>query len=95
MLKSTLDYLEKRRTQKTSKGQEFTYEIIVVDDGSRDQTAKLAQEVAVTHAGQCPPPSEIRVLKFEKNRGKGGAVTQVPTNCLDIILIGHCAHFGD
>lgn len=50
----------------------FTFEIIVVDDGSRDKTS----ECALDYAAEADVP-EIRVLTFEKNRGKGGAVTQV------------------
>lgn len=78
MLSSALAYLERRRSMKNGgKGPGFTYEVIVVDDGSRDRTAELAQQAAIEHAANCPAPSEIRVLRFERNRGKGGAVTQV------------------
>jgi dolichyl-phosphate beta-glucosyltransferase len=43
------------------------YELIVVDDGSRDDTAGLARRFAAAHPG-------VRVLRNAKNRGKGGAV---------------------
>ena len=42
-------------------------EIIVVDDGSRDETARLAEEFAAAN-------SEVRVLRNPGNRGKGFAV---------------------
>lgn len=47
----------------------FAYEIIVVDDGSHDATADVAEKMqsAVQH---------LHVLRNEKNRGKGAAVRQ-------------------
>lgn len=42
-------------------------EILVVDDGSRDATAKLAAEVAARHP-------EVRLLENPGNRGKGYSV---------------------
>ncbi|KAJ1034447.1 hypothetical protein NDA18_001308 [Ustilago nuda] len=47
-----------------------SYEIIVVDDGSNDNTHQVALEFARTS----PSPSAIRVVRLVKNRGKGGAV---------------------
>ncbi|KZT07174.1 glycosyltransferase family 2 protein [Laetiporus sulphureus 93-53] len=46
-----------------------TYELVIVDDGSTDETAELALKHAAAH-----PEVEIRVVKLEKNAGKGGAV---------------------
>lgn len=46
-------------------------EVIVVDDGSRDDTGRVAQEVIAAHArGR----AEGRVIRVEPNRGKGHAV---------------------
>jgi glycosyltransferase involved in cell wall biosynthesis len=45
------------RTRKTSED----YEIIVVDDGSKDKTTEIANETGV------------KVFKFKKNKGKGAA----------------------
>lgn len=47
----------------------FSYEIIVVSDGSRDNTVQVAQRYA-RQAGS----NQLRVLALERNRGKGGAV---------------------
>lgn len=48
-------------------GQKYTWEILFVDDGSTDNTAKLAEDFAKKH-------SNFYVLK-EPHRGKAGTVT--------------------
>jgi len=63
MMKETLDYLKARKAANPS----FTYEIIVVDDGSCDGTTDVALEFAVGE-------DTVKVLQLQKNRGKGGAV---------------------
>lgn len=68
MLDETLAYLQ----QRCAEDPEFTYEIIVVDDGSRDKTSEVALNYAKQHKTDA-----IRVLKLAKNRGKGGAVRRV------------------
>jgi dolichyl-phosphate beta-glucosyltransferase len=55
-LRQALEYLSRRQ---------LPYELLVVDDGSRDATARVAE----TFAGQ-----GVRVLRHERNRGKGAAV---------------------
>ena len=53
------------------------WEIVIVDDGSRDATSKVALEFANKWHKDHPefaPPDAIRVVKLTKNRGKGGAV---------------------
>lgn len=44
-------------------------ELIVVDDGSSDQTAEIARESASKYPG-----SVTKVIRYEQNRGKGYAV---------------------
>jgi len=44
-------------------------ELIVVDDGSSDKTARIAEE-----AGAEFPGAEVNVIRYEQNRGKGYAV---------------------
>lgn len=68
MLDECVAFLEER--QKNNSG--FTYEIIIVSDGSTDKTV----EVAHKYAGKMGS-AKIRVLALEKNRGKGGAVRLV------------------
>ncbi len=68
MLDETLEYLE----QRASKDSTFTYELVIVDDGSRDKTS----EVALNYAKH-QKVDTIRVLTLAKNRGKGGAVRRV------------------
>jgi len=65
MLDETFEYLENEKKKKPS----FTYEIIVVDDGSKDATSKVALEYSKKYGVH-----QMRVLTLEKNRGKGGAV---------------------
>ena len=43
-------------------------EIIVVDDGSRDNTSEIAKNVEV------PPDVKLEVIRYEQHRGKGYAV---------------------
>jgi glycosyltransferase involved in cell wall biosynthesis len=43
------------------------FEIIIVDDGSADKTAEIADELARTYP-------EVRVVHHERNRGYGGAL---------------------
>jgi dolichyl-phosphate beta-glucosyltransferase len=47
------------------------YEILVIDDGSRDRTVDVALAFSRRHGLH----DILRVVKLEKNRGKGGAVT--------------------
>jgi glycosyltransferase involved in cell wall biosynthesis len=43
------------------------FEVIIVDDGSADATAQIAEELARTYP-------EVRVVHHERNRGYGGAL---------------------
>lgn len=45
-----------------------TYEVILVDDGSRDETALVAERLVQQHAGV------VRLVRHEVNRGYGGAL---------------------
>lgn len=65
MLDECLDYLHTRAETDGN----FSYEIVVVDDGSSDQTS----EVAFDYSLRGWP---VFVLKLERNVGKGGAVRQ-------------------
>ncbi|XP_060092759.1 dolichyl-phosphate beta-glucosyltransferase [Heteronotia binoei] len=65
MMDEALRYLEKRQMQDPA----FTYEVIVIDDGSRDRTTKVALKYSQKYG--C---DKVRVLTLVKNRGKGGAV---------------------
>ncbi|KAH9507878.1 dolichyl-phosphate beta-glucosyltransferase [Bulinus truncatus] len=65
MLEEAMDYLEKRQANDST----FTYEVIVVDDGSSDRTS----EVGLRHSEKYGA-DKVRVLTLHHNRGKGGAV---------------------
>ena len=62
MFETTLTHLESSRSSRS-------YEVLIVDDGSRDGTADLALKLGTKY-----PQSEVRVVVLEKNVGKGGAV---------------------
>jgi len=47
----------------------FTYEIIVIDDGSKDKTTQIVNSYIEKESVDI-----IRLLKLKQNRGKGGAV---------------------
>ncbi|CAG8563000.1 10515_t:CDS:2 [Diversispora eburnea] len=68
MLQETVSYLEGRKLEDKN----FQYEIIVVDDGSTDNTTMIVLEF-----GNKNKNVDLKVLKLEKNRKKGGAVAQV------------------
>lgn len=46
--------------------QPYTWEVLVVDDGSADRTAEVARELGAAHG--------VRVLRNEPNRGKGFSI---------------------
>jgi len=66
MLEETIQYLQDKQKKDSS----FTWELVIVDDGSRDKTVELVQENWVKKYGT----DLIRVNKLKKNVGKGGAV---------------------
>jgi dolichyl-phosphate beta-glucosyltransferase len=65
-LKNTISYLEKQR---------YTSEVIVVSDGSRDNTAGVAEQF------NAQTEIDVRVLEYHPNRGKGYAVRYGMLRC--------------
>jgi len=65
MLDETLDYCRER----TKKEKDFSYEIIVVDDGCKDATEDVVNKYILKET-----TDRIRYLKLNENKGKGGAV---------------------
>lgn len=65
------------------KNKGLSYEMIVVDDGSADKTAKIAQDASGMF-------TDFRLLKNEKNKGKGSAVRKGM-----FAARGECALFMD
>ncbi|KFM61195.1 Dolichyl-phosphate beta-glucosyltransferase, partial [Stegodyphus mimosarum] len=72
MLEECLEYLECRTKSNT----DFSYELIIVDDGSSDNTTEVALNFARKYSTE-----KIRVLTLKKNRGKGGAVRLGMLSC--------------
>ncbi|KAK9813146.1 hypothetical protein WJX72_009856 [[Myrmecia] bisecta] len=65
-LDETLVYLQRRRDRQ---GPHFTYEVIIVDDGSTDDTVRVAFDYVRKYGFDA-----VRVLRLPSNRGKGYAV---------------------
>eukprot|EP01023_Acetabularia_acetabulum_P056663 TRINITY_DN657_c0_g2_i1.p1 TRINITY_DN657_c0_g2~~TRINITY_DN657_c0_g2_i1.p1 ORF type:complete len:321 (-),score=37.43 TRINITY_DN657_c0_g2_i1:53-1015(-) len=65
-LNETMHYLSQRQKRQ---GPNFTYEVIVVDDGSSDQTADITYKYILQHGTDI-----LRLITYRKNRGKGFAV---------------------
>jgi cellulose synthase/poly-beta-1,6-N-acetylglucosamine synthase-like glycosyltransferase len=55
-------YLQRRRNKQ---GPAWTYEVIIVDDGSRDATPRVALDYARRHGTDA-----VRLLRMPHNRGK-------------------------
>lgn len=63
---------DKNTNERQEKGEPLGgYEIIVVNDGSKDKTVEVALEFSKQHGLH----DILRVVTLEKNRGKGGGVT--------------------
>ena len=57
------------------------YEVIVINDGSTDDTARILDELAHIY------PDHVRIVHHEKNRGYGGALrTGFQTACKDYVF---------
>ena len=59
-LRTILDFVEASDT---------VFEVIVVDDGSSDDTAEVARRICAER-----PAAETNVIRYDENRGKGFAV---------------------
>ncbi len=59
-LRMVREYLER---------QNFTYEVLLIDDGSTDTTVKLAEKISADFPA-------LKVVKNAQNKGKGGVVRQ-------------------
>ena len=76
-----MPYLEERSKSDPT----FTYEVIIVNDGSRDGTSEVALKYVRQYGVE-----KVRLLEFVKNRGKGGAVRMVRAASMSLLLITNC-----
>lgn len=93
MLTECIEYLENRSISNEAqdesrilpKGVERgSYEVLIVDDGSKDDTSKVALELAKKLYDRFGGKrGEVKVASLRKNRGKGGATKHVRSHrCL-------------
>lgn len=66
-LDEALSFLDGRRDRL---GPSFSFEVVIVDDGSTDGTARVAESYAKRRGGA----DAVRLVKMAKNSGKGAAV---------------------
>ena len=67
MMDDLLKYMHTRQIDDSL----FTYEVVIVDDGSKDRTAAVAMEYVERYGADV-----VRLCSMVVNRGKGGAVRQ-------------------
>ncbi|ELT94048.1 hypothetical protein CAPTEDRAFT_18905 [Capitella teleta] len=65
MMDEAMLYLEQKQKDEPN----FSYEVIVVDDGSKDRTSQVA-----LHYSKEFTTEKVRVLTLQQNKGKGGAI---------------------
>lgn len=78
MLDECLEYLEDRNCKKSN----FSYEVLVVDDGSSDSTTDVAHRYSSKLGAE-----KVRCLTLARNRGKGGAVRLGMLRCRGAALL--------
>ena len=71
MMRETMEYLCERQERES----DFQYEVIVVNDGSRDRTVQEALKFVEEYG-----TGKVRLLDLASNRGKGGAVRMVSSS---------------
>lgn len=103
MLRDAVAYLEElaldgeeARRRLPKRVERGSYEVLVVDDGSKDGTAEVALELAKELAGKWTEGGRsmrgvVRVVSLVRNRGKGGSVKHVR---LDERCEGQGGHTG-
>jgi len=78
MMRDTMSYLNDRHQREPA----FTFEVIIVDDGSRDKTTEVGLEFTNLYGA-----NTVRVLRLTENQGKGGAVQQGMLNSRGAYLL--------
>ncbi|VDN24022.1 unnamed protein product [Dibothriocephalus latus] len=84
MLEESLAYLNERKRLDSK----FSFEIIIVDDGSTDDTYKMALKYTEKYTSD-----SVRVLKLARNRGKGAAVRIVSKRQLKFLILPACYQY--
>lgn len=77
MLDECMEFLERKAKENSS----FSYEVIVVSDGSKDGTVRCAMKYCAKYT-----TDKFRVLELIENRGKGGAVRLVKFDEIEVGL---------
>lgn len=103
MLRSAVEFLETRPLLAAQEEDHSptlpaagSYEILIVDDGSKDKTSEKALEIARQLADEIGNKrGQIKVCRLVRNRGKGGATKHVRSEREGVLFLPESVKIAD